>query len=173
MIIEDIFESYPQRAEKLAHILMQFGLQCVGCHVATTETLEAGIIGHGIQDQLDEILKALNDEISRPLDTISLMPLAAQKFKDFCKSENKDGFGLRFGEVESSCCQRQYVLDFEEKATLNDRTFHSNGISIFVKQNLVKQLLGSEIDYIEELNNTGFKVFNPNSKSSCKCKGHE
>jgi iron-sulfur cluster assembly protein len=34
---------------------------------------------------------------------------------------------------------------------------------------MVEKLLGASIDYIEGLHGAGFKISNPNAKSSCGC----
>ena len=54
MTIGEVVKNYPDKAE----ILMSFGMGCVGCPSAQSETIEEAAIVHGIN--LDELLKALN-----------------------------------------------------------------------------------------------------------------
>ena len=57
MTLGDIVTKHP----KSAGILMKYGLHCIGCSVATWETLEQGAIAHGIDsEKLSNILKELN-----------------------------------------------------------------------------------------------------------------
>ena len=172
MTIDDIFAKHPQRAEKLAQILTRFGLHCAGCSAATWETIEAGVLGHGMDETvLNNLLQALNEEISKELklDTITLTKRAAEKFKALCKEDNLEGFGLSFGDMAAGCSGFEYVLDFQKEKKPDEALFQSEGVDIFVHNSMVDRLLGSEIDFVEGLTNAGFKVSNPNSKSSCSC----
>ncbi len=57
MSITQIVQTYPQTHE----IFRQFNLGCIGCIAASFETLEDGLIAHGInvEDFLKEINKAV------------------------------------------------------------------------------------------------------------------
>lgn len=54
MLIGDIIKKYPASVQ----IMLEHGLHCVGCHVATWETLEQGSSSHGID--ADKLVKELN-----------------------------------------------------------------------------------------------------------------
>lgn len=172
MTIEEILSSFPQKAEKLARVLSSAGLQCVGCHAATYETLEAGMMGHGMsEDMLSRVLEQLNNVLEEKQDvtTITITPRAAKKFLEILEEESKQGWGLRFEEKMAGCSGFEYALDYSEKAREDDTTFVSQGIEVHIKTVLVPRLLGSEIDYVDGLMNSGFKVTNPNVRSSCGC----
>ena len=83
MTIEEILSLFPTKAQKLSYEITNAGLHCVGCHAATYETLEAGMLGHGKKneeiDRLTERLNALLEE-EEDVSTISLTPRGAQKF---------------------------------------------------------------------------------------------
>ncbi len=53
MSIGEIVEKYPNTVD----IFKNFGMGCLGCAIAHFETLEEGVMAHGID--LDEILGAL------------------------------------------------------------------------------------------------------------------
>jgi iron-sulfur cluster assembly accessory protein len=172
MTIDAIFANHPQRAEKLAQILTRFGLHCAGCSAATWETLEAGVYGHGMdEDVLENLVQALNNEVNKELqlDTITLTKKAAEKFKTLCKEDHLEGYGLLFGDMAAGCSGFEYVLDFQKEKGPEDVVLHSEGVDIFIHQSMIKRLIGSEIDYVEGLTNAGFKVSNPNSKAACSC----
>lgn len=49
-----------------AAVMMEHGMHCVGCMVASQETLEQGCKAHGMDDkQIDEMVKKINDIISK------------------------------------------------------------------------------------------------------------
>lgn len=172
MTIEEIFENFPEKAQKLAQEMSNAGLHCVGCSAATWETLEVGMLSHGknpeevvsLVDRLNKILKEKMDT-----NTITITKRAAQKYREILKEEGKENWGIRFTETAGGCGGYEYILDYSEKAKEHDQSFISEGIEIHIPESLVFRLLGSEIDYVEGLNGAGFKVSNPNVKSSCHC----
>lgn len=172
MTIEEILGMFPNKAQKLAQEITNAGLHCIGCHAAVWETLEAGMMTHGKTDaQIDELARRLNALLEEPVDdqTISITARGASKFLEILAEEGKQGWGMRFAEELAGCNGFEYVLDFSEKADEHDEIFTCHGIEIHVKKAMVPRLLGSEIDYVEGLRGAGFKISNPNVKSSCGC----
>ena len=172
MMIQEIFEQFPEKGQKLAQEMTNIGLHCVGCGAATWETLEAGMLGHGFaEDDIETFVGRLNEIIQEPIDatTITFTRRAAEKFKQILQEENKEGWALRFGDKPGGCGGYEYILDFSQKATDQDQVFTSHGIDIHVSRSMVSRLLGCEIDHLDALQGAGFKVTNPNVKSSCSC----
>ena len=100
---------------------------------------------------------------------IVLTSKAALKIKEFMTEEKKKNFGLRVMVVPGGCAGYQYSLDFEEKAKADDVVQEEHGVKIFVDPESAGLLIGTEIDFIENLHQTGFKINNPNASSSCGC----
>lgn len=174
MTIGDIFANYPQYSQRLAQAMTNAGLHCMGCNAATWETLEAGMLSHGMTySHIEDLLKKLNAIISEEIDTstITLTPRAAKKFMEIAEEEGKPGCALRFGDTAGGCSGFEYVLDYSDQAEQDDDIFASHGVNIHIKKNMLKRLLGCVIDYVDGLQGAGFKVSNPNAKSSCGC-GH-
>lgn len=172
MTIGEILEGFPQYSQRLAQVLTNAGLHCVGCGAATWETLRAGMIGHGKSDQdLQDLVIKLKDVLKEKLDldTISMTPRAAKKFKEIAEEDGKAGCALRFGDSAGGCSGFEYVLDFSDGAEEDDEIFFSEGVEIHVKKGMIGRLLGSLIDYVDGLQGAGFKVSNPNVKSGCGC----
>lgn len=173
MTIEEILSLFPQKAQRLSQEITNAGLHCIGCGAASWETLEAGMMGHGMgQEEIDRLVKRLNallEEADQHPDKIEITPRAASKYLSILEAEGKQGWGLRFSEKVSGCNGFEYILDFSKEPTDEDEVFISNGISIHVKKEMVERMLGSEIDYIESLQSSGFKVSNPNVRSACGC----
>jgi iron-sulfur cluster assembly protein len=171
MTIDELFAKFPQKAQKLAQILSKAGLNCVGCSASTWETLESGVLRHGFSDDvLIKLLKDLNavlEEESDP-ETVTLTECAAEKFKAICKAEGKENFGMRFDEKPAGCSGFEYTLDFSAKAMNDDHVIHSHGVDIHIQKKVLGRLLGCEIDYQDGLQ-SGFKITNPNVRSSCGC----
>lgn len=61
MIIAEIVEKFPY----LAEYIMDYGVHCVGCGIASFETLEQGFSAHGMtQENIDVIIEELNKVIA-------------------------------------------------------------------------------------------------------------
>ncbi len=172
MTIDSILGKYPQKSQRIAQELSNAGLQCVGCQASTWETLEVGMLGHGYsEDEIESLLKKLNGVIEEKSDptTISMTKRAAKKFKTILAADKKEGWSLRFADKPGGCGGFEYILDFSEKPMDDDEIFNSQDVKIFVNRKMLQRLLGCEIDYLEGLMGSGFKVTNPNVKGSCSC----
>jgi len=171
MTIDELFMKHPQKAQKLAQELTKSGLNCVGCSASTWETLESGCLRHGMDDaQMNGLINKLNTIIAETSDetTISLTKKAAEKFVEIAKEDGKLGWSVRFDEKPAGCNGFEYVLDFSEHPKEQDCVFSSHGVDIHVDQRVLGRLIGCEIDFIDGLNG-GFKISNPNARSSCGC----
>lgn len=172
MTIEEILSMFPHKAQRLSYEITNAGLHCVGCQAATWETLEAGMYGHGMNDEaINTLIDRLNGLLAEKADssTITITPRAAKKYLAILEEEGKVGWGMRFAERMAGCSGFEYVLDYSEKALDDDQIFESAGIQIHVEKKMVPRLIGSEIDFIDGLQGAGFKISNPNVRSSCGC----
>lgn len=172
MTIEEILSLFPHKAQRLAHEITSAGLHCVGCHAATWETLEAGMLGHGMTvEAIDRLEGRLNALLAEKVDasTITITPRAAAKYLQILEDEGKAGYGIRFAEKMAGCNGFEYLLDYSEKANVDDVTFTSCGIEVHIQKDMVQRLVGAEIDFIDGLQGSGFKISNPNVRSSCGC----
>ncbi|MFH1586322.1 MAG: DUF1858 domain-containing protein [Candidatus Diapherotrites archaeon] len=58
MTLGEVITKFPQTAE----IMLKYGLHCVGCHVATSETIEQGAMAHGLdEEKIEAMLKEMNE----------------------------------------------------------------------------------------------------------------
>lgn len=102
---------------------------------------------------------------------ITLTEKAANKVKSLLEKENKQDYGLRIGIMSGGCSGYMYDIGLEKSPKENDTVFEDKGVKIFMNQESIAFMKGSTIDYIESLQNSGFKINNPNVKTSCGC-GH-
>jgi hybrid cluster-associated redox disulfide protein len=57
MTFGDLLNQFP----KAGQILMNYGMHCIGCHIAVTETIAQGARAHGMDDKtIEEMIQALN-----------------------------------------------------------------------------------------------------------------
>ena len=55
------------------------------------------------------------------------------------------------------------------EAAAEDQVFESNGVKVFVDPKSLAYLDGTELDFVREGLNEGFKFQNPNVKDECGC----
>ena len=102
---------------------------------------------------------------------ITISPKAAEKVMEFMKQENKDSLYLRVYVSGGGCSGLSYGMGFEENPDEDDSVIDQNGIKMIVDNYSQNYLKGTNIDYIESLMGSGFKINNPNVTKSCSC-GH-
>ena len=78
---------------------------------------------------------------------------------------------LRVAVQGGGCSGFEYALGFDHGAEAGDLEFEAYGVNVVVDQFSAPYLQGAEIDYLETIQESGFKIENPNAVSSCGC-GH-
>jgi len=99
---------------------------------------------------------------------VSITERAAEKIKQLQAAENKDSQGLRLKVVGGGCSGLQYKMDLDQQKP-GDRVFEKDGAKVLVDMKSLLYLNGTELDYKEELMQSGFVFQNPNVKRSCGC----
>lgn len=102
---------------------------------------------------------------------VTITPKAAEKVKEFMKQEGKDDLFLRVYVSGGGCAGLSYGMGFEEKSDQDDAVIEEHGVKLLVDSYSSRYLSGTEIDYIDSLMGSGFKINNPNVTKSCSC-GH-
>lgn len=99
---------------------------------------------------------------------ITLTERAASRIKELIAAENREGQGLRLKVVGGGCSGLQYKVDLDHpKGT--DKIFEKDGARVLVDMKSLLYLTGMELDYKEELMQSGFIFQNPNVKKACGC----
>ncbi len=99
---------------------------------------------------------------------ITLTENAARHIKGFLAKRGK-GVGLRLGVRTSGCSGMAYKLEFADEAGPDDLRFDSHGVTVLVDPGSLPYLEGTELDFVREGLNEGFKFRNPNVKDQCGC----
>ena len=101
---------------------------------------------------------------------VSLTPAAAAKIRDLMSTED-DVSVLRVAIEGGGCSGFQYGLGFDRGAQEGDHEFQCEGVTVVVDPFSAPYLMGARVDYLETIQEAGFKIENPNALSSCGC-GH-
>jgi iron-sulfur cluster assembly accessory protein len=102
---------------------------------------------------------------------IQITDAAVSKVKELLAAEEKDGYGLRVAIHGGGCSGFQYGLTFDNTERPNDQVLDFNGLRVYIDAMSGMYLQGTQIDYIDSLEGSGFKIENPNTSGSCGC-GH-
>src|SRR3989338_5780187 len=100
---------------------------------------------------------------------ITLTEKAAQKARQFLGKEKKKA--LRLDVLKGGCSVYTYEIGLESEPKEGDAVIEDQGIKIFVGKEGSVFMNGSTVDFVSSLNNSGFKIHNPNVKRTCGC-GH-
>ena len=100
---------------------------------------------------------------------ITLTSMAATKVREIMTKENKSDWKLRMGVRGGGCSGFKYILGFDNQATEADQVFDQDGITLVCDTRSFLYLNGTEIDYEDGLNGSGFVFRNPNATKSCGC----
>src|SRR4029079_18437161 len=101
---------------------------------------------------------------------VSLTPAAAAKISALM-AEETDVSVLRVAIEGGGCSGFQYGLGFDRGAQEGDFVFDCEGVTVVVDPFSAPYLRGATVDYLETIQESGFKIDNPNAVSSCGC-GH-
>ena len=105
---------------------------------------------------------------------VSVTERAAARIKELAAAENRDGQWLRVKVVGGGCSGLQYKVDFDRpKGTRPShrisRVVEKDGAKVLVDMKSLLYLTGTELDYKDELMQSGFVFQNPNVKKACGC----
>ena len=99
---------------------------------------------------------------------ITMTARAAQHVQDYMTKRGK-GFGVRLGVRTTGCSGLAYKLEFADSANPEDQLFESNGVKVLVDPKSLVYIDGTELDFVREGLNEGFKFINPKEKDKCGC----
>ena len=101
------------------------------------------------------------------MDNLLVTNNAAKKIIELSKKKEKKM--LRISVTGGGCQGFQYNLDMEDKSKKKDIIIKKNNALVIIDQNSLNLIKGSEIDFVEDLIGSRFKINNPKATSSCGC----
>ena len=100
---------------------------------------------------------------------VKLTPNAAGKVSTLLTKQGRPSGVLRVAVVGGGCSGLQYKMDLQDGPASRDILVESAGVRVVVDPKSALYVTGSELDYVEALQDGGFKVKNPNAATSCSC----
>ena len=100
---------------------------------------------------------------------IKVTPSAAGKVNSLLSRQGRPNGVLRVAVVGGGCSGLQYKMDLQDAPANRDILVETAGIRVVVDPKSALYVTGSELDYVDALQDGGFKVKNPNAATSCSC----
>lgn len=99
---------------------------------------------------------------------ITMTEAAARHVQRSLEGRGK-GEGVRLGVRTTGCSGLAYVLEFVDEVTGDDQVFENFGVKVIIDPKSLAYLDGTELDFVREGLNEGFKFNNPNVRGECGC----
>ncbi len=100
---------------------------------------------------------------------IKLTASAGHKVNSLLTKQGRPQGVLRVAVIGGGCSGLQYKMDLQDAPAHRDIMVESAGIRIVVDPKSALYVTGSELDFVDALQDGGFKVNNPNAATSCSC----
>jgi iron-sulfur cluster insertion protein len=94
---------------------------------------------------------------------------ASLKAKSLIDEEENPELKLRVYVTGGGCSGFQYGFTFDEKQADDDLVIEREGVALVVDTLSYQYLVGSKVDYKEDLDGSRFVVENPNATTTCGC----
>ena len=99
---------------------------------------------------------------------ITLTESATKHIKTLSADQDAQGKPLRVYVDAGGCSGMEYGMAFDDKKP-DDEVIAQDGVEVVIDPMSMNFLKGSEIDYQDSLQGSGFRIKNPNAHSSCGC----
>ena len=100
--------------------------------------------------------------------TVTLTEAAARHVSRYLSKRGK-GVGVRLGVKTTGCSGLAYKLEYVDEIEPEDMVFEGHGVKVLVDPKSLAYIDGTELDFVREGLNEGFKFINPNVKDECGC----
>jgi iron-sulfur cluster assembly protein len=101
---------------------------------------------------------------------VTLTARAAEKIRGLMAQEPAgEAEVLRVAIQGGGCSGFEYALGFDRGAAEGDHELEYHGVRLVVDPFSAPYLRGATVDYLETIQESGFKIENPNAVSACGC----
>ena len=99
---------------------------------------------------------------------ITLSESAARHVNRYLARRGK-GLGVRLGVKTTGCSGLAYKLEYVDGAEPEDLVFENHGVKVLIDPKSLAYIDGTELDFVREGLNEGFRFNNPNERDRCGC----
>ena len=113
--------------------------------------------------QLPEGVKLGNDKLCKLTDK------AAEKLCTLLTRQGRPNGALRLAVIGGGCSGLQYKMDLVDGPVKRDIFIRAHNVNVVMDSKSALFVMGSLLDYSDDLQKGGFKVTNPTATAHCSC----
>ena len=132
---------------------------------------DSGVNKKGVQLVIDPMSYQYLMEATEILDEADIVfsDSAASRVAQLIKEEKNPELRLRVYITGGGCSGFSYGFTFDENLKEGDSGVNKKGVQLVIDPMSYQYLMGSTVDYLEDLQGARFVVSNPNAKTTCGC----
>ena len=100
--------------------------------------------------------------------SVTLTDAAASHVNRYMARRGK-GVGIRLGVKTTGCSGLAYKLEYADEVASEDVIFEDRGVKVLVDPKSLAYIDGTQLDFVREGLNEGFRFNNPNERDRCGC----
>ena len=100
--------------------------------------------------------------------SVTLSEAAARHVNRYLTKRGK-GVGVRLGVKTTGCSGLAYTLEYVDALAPEDLVLEEHGVKVLVDPKSLAYIEGTQLDYVREGLNEGFRFNNPNERDKCGC----
>jgi len=101
--------------------------------------------------------------------SVEITPAARDQVLKIMDRQQKPGSALRLYVQGGGCSGLTYGLSFDRQETGDEVAYRDGGLTVVVDRASAPLLDGLKVDFLLGLEQSGFKIINPNAKATCSC----
>jgi iron-sulfur cluster assembly protein len=101
---------------------------------------------------------------------IQVTDAAESHLRSLLEEEGKhETHALRMKVVGGGCSGLRYELSFDDNTSEIDSEIDTGAVRLVVDEKSALYLVGTVLDFVDSLQESGFKIKNPNASNTCGC----
>ncbi len=111
----------------------------------------------------------MSEETLSPTAPLRVSERAVRRIREIIAREGRDDLALRLSVEGGGCSGFQYRFELDDRLEPDDVEIPCDGVRVVVDGMSLMFLIGAELDFVEDLTGSYFRVHNPNATASCGC----
>jgi len=103
------------------------------------------------------------------MSTVTITETAAAKALDLLRRSDSPEDALRVRVRDGGCSGMRYELAFDGEVGADDEISWQHGLRVVVDGKSAAFLQDTTVDFVDSLNESGFKIENPGASTTCGC----
>ncbi len=102
------------------------------------------------------------------MSTVTISETAANRIRKILADETA-GSMLRISVMGGGCSGFQYSFAIDDQKMDDDLVFERDDVTILIDPMSIGYMAGAEIDWVDDLVGSSFRINNPNATAACGC----